>query len=220
MLEEIIKPIKMKRVWILCLPIVCFFSNCTKDPIKNLTADESRIYITNYDTAVSFNNYKTFKLADSIAVIENNQLRARERTSIDAQFIEAVSSALKQRGYVRVASSQPADLAVTVSAITNTSTQVVSYPDYYGGYYGSFWDPFYWDYPGYSYYVPTYYGIYETGETALSIDMVDLKNANDNNNQLRVIWSGLIRGAGVFSGSNTNDQVNSLFSQSTYLRAQ
>lgn len=211
----------MKKSWLLSFPVVCiFFSYCTKDPIKNLSAEESRIYVTNYDTAVSFNSYKTFKLADSIAVIENNQLKGRERTAMAAQFIDAVANALQQKGYSRVPNNQVADLAVTVSAITNTSTQVVSYPDYYGGYYGNYWDPFYWEYPGYSYYAPTYYGLYETGETLLSIDMVDLKNANDNNNQLRVIWSGLIRGAGIFSGGNINEQVNSLFSQSTYLRAQ
>jgi hypothetical protein len=211
----------MKTVWLLCLPVLCIlFTYCTKDPVKNLSEEESRIYVTNYDTAVSFNNYKTFKLADSVVVIENNQLLGRERTSMDAQFIDAVANALQQRGYVRVANNQQADLAVTISAITNTSTQVVSYPDYYGGYYGDFWDPFYFGYPGYSYYAPTYYGIYETGETALTIDMVDLKNANDNNNQLRVIWSGLIRGSGIFSGRNISEQINALFNQSTYLVTQ
>jgi hypothetical protein len=211
----------MKKIGLFFLPVLCFFlSNCTKDPIKNLSEEESRIYVTNYDTAVSFNNYKTFKIADSVAVVENNQLLGRERTSMDAQFINTVANALQQRGYIRVANSQPADLALTISAITNTSTQVVSYPDYYGGYYGDFWDPFYFGYPGYSYYAPTYYGIYETGETALAIDMVDLKNANDNNNQLRVVWSGLIRGSGIFSGNNINEQINALFNQSTYLTAQ
>jgi hypothetical protein len=162
----------MKKIGLFSVVVLCIFlSNCSKDPVKNLSEEESRIYVTNYDTSVSFSNYKTFKIADSVAIIENNQLLGRERTSIDAQFIDAVANALQQRGYVRVASNQSADLAVTISAITNTSTQVVSYPDYYGGYYGDFWDPFYFGYPGYSYYAPTYYGIYETGETALTIDM-------------------------------------------------
>jgi hypothetical protein len=208
----------MKRSWLLCLPVLCFFlSHCTKDPIKNLTQEESRIYVTNYDTAVSFGNYKTFRIADSIAVIRNNQLQTRERTSMDAQFIDAVVSAMQQKGFVRVSSGQTADLAVTVSAITNTSTQLVSYTDY-GNYYGGYWDPFYQDYPGYSYYVPTYYGIYETGETALAVDIVDLKNVSSNN-QLRVIWSGLIRGSGIFSG-DAGSQVNALFDQSGYLQSQ
>ncbi len=208
----------MKRNWLLYVPVVCFLlSNCTKDPLKDMTADESRIYVTNYDTSVSFSNYKTFRIADSIAIIRNNQLQARERSSAAAQYIDAVVNALQQKGYVRVNSGQNADLGVTVSAITNTSTQLVSYTDY-GSYYGGYWDPFYWDYPGYSYYAPTYYGVYETDETALAVDIVDLKNAAVNNNQLRVIWSGLVRGSGIFSSQPAN-QINALFNQSTYLQA-
>jgi hypothetical protein len=155
-------------------------------------------------------------MADSIAVIVNNQLQSRERSGGDAQFIDAVASALQQRGYARV-NDQAADLGVTISSITNTSTQLVSYTDY-GGYYGSYWDPFYWGYNDYSYYFPTYYGVYETGETALAIDIVDLKNASQNNSQLRVIWSGLIRGSGIFSGQNNSNMINALFSQSAYLQ--
>lgn len=208
----------MKKCWLLYLPVISFLlSNCTRDPLDNLTQEESRIYVTNYDTTISFSNYKTFRIADSVAVIQNNQLQGRERTSVDAQFITAVVNELQQRGYSRVNSAQGADLAVTISAITNTNTQIVSYRDY-GNLYGGFWDPFYFGFPGYSYFAPTYYGVYETGETALAIDMVDLKNAN-NNNRLNVVWSGLIRGSGIFSG-NISSQVNALFTQSPYLRSQ
>ncbi len=207
----------MKRRWLLFVPVLgLILSNCTKDPLKDMTQEESQIYVTNYDTTVSFSNYKTFRIADSIAIIENDRLQGRERTSQDAQFIDAIALALQQKGFTRVASGGNADLGVTVSAITNTSTQLVSYRDY-GNFYGNYWDPFYWDYPGYSFYAPTYYGVYETGETALAIDMVDLKNVATNN-QLRVIWSGLIRGSGIFSGQNINEQVNALFSQSSYLQ--
>lgn len=205
----------MKKIWLLCLPTLLLFS-CVKDPLDNMTQEESRIYVTNYDTTVSFNAYSTFRIADSIAVIVNNRLESRERNAGDVQFIEAVASALQQRGYSRV-NDQSADLGVTVSAITNTSTQLVSYPDY-GGYYGSYWDPFFWGYNNYSYYFPTYYGVYETGETALAIDIVDLENATQNNNQLKVIWSGLIRGSGILSGQNNNSLINALFSQSAYLQ--
>ena len=205
----------MKKIWLLCLPALLLFS-CVKEPIDNLTQEESRIYVTNYDTTVSFSNYSSFRMADSIAVIVNNQLQSRERSGGDAQFIDAVASALQQRGYARV-NDQAADLGVTISSITNTSTQLVSYTDY-GGYYGSYWDPFYWGYNDYSYYFPTYYGVYETGETALAIDIVDLKNASQNNSQLRVIWSGLIRGSGIFLGQNNSNMINALFSQSAYLQ--
>jgi hypothetical protein len=205
----------MKRIWIWSISAL-FLLSCTKDPVKDLTAEESRIYITNYDTTVSFSNYTTFRIADSVAVVVNNQLKSRERADGDAQLINAIANALQERGYTRV-TNQNADLGVTISSITNTSTQLVSYTDY-GGYYGSYWDPFYWGFNDYSYYFPTYYGVYETGETALAIDMVDLKNAASNNNQLRGVWSGLVRGPGIFSSRNVESHVNALFNQSTYLK--
>ena len=207
----------MNKRWFLSLPVLCLLMiSCTKEPLDHLTAAESRIYVTNYDTTANFGSYTTFRHGDSVAIITNKGLEGRERTSVDAQLIDAVAAALQQRGYVRVAAGQQADLGVTLSAITNTSTQVVSYPDY-GGYYGGYWDPYYWGYPGYNYYFPTYYGVYETGETSLAIDMVDLKNRQENNNTLRVVWSGLVRGTGIFDGQNADSQINALFAQSPYL---
>jgi hypothetical protein len=208
----------MKRRWIWSLPILVLLAvSCTKEPLDNLTADESRIYVTNHDTTAQFSEYATFQLADSVAIISNNQFQGRERTSVDAQLIDAVAAALQQRGYTRVSAGQNPDLGVTLSAITNTSTHIVSYPDY-GGYYGGYWDPYYWGYPGSSYYFPNYYGVYESAETSLAVDVVDLKNRSENNNTLRVIWSGLARGTGIFDGRNAQSQIASLFGQSPYFK--
>lgn len=212
------KTFVMKRNWLLSVSVLCLLMmSCTKEPLDHLTEEESRIYVTNYDNAANFGNYATFRLADSVAIINNNQLQGRERTSVDAQLIDAVAATLQQRGYTRVGAGQAADLGITLSAITNTSTQIVSYPDY-GGYYGSYWDPYYWGYPGSSYYYPTYYGVYESNETALTIDVVDLKNRSENNNTLRVVWSGLVRGSGIFSGRNAQSQIDALFAQSPYFK--
>lgn len=199
------------------LVLAALLSSCERDPLKDLTEEESRIYITNYDTAVNYRNYATFSIADSVAVVRNNQLVARERSQNDAQWIAAVAAALEQRGYTRVANNQNPDLGVTFSRIINTATGVVSYADY-GGFYNDFWDPFYWGYPGYSYYFPTYYGVYQVSEAALSIDLLDLKNRAQNN-AIRAIWSGLIRGSGIFRNENAGSQVTALFEQSPYLRA-
>lgn len=208
----------MKRRWLLSLPLLMLVAvSCTKEPLDNLTEEESRIYVTNYDTTADFSEYATFRLADSVAIITNNQLQGRERTSVDAQLIDAVAATLQQRGFTRVSAGQNPDLGVTLSAITNTNTQLVSYPDY-GGYYGGYWDPYYWGYPGSSYYFPTYYGVYESAETSLAVDIVDLKNRSENNNTLRVVWSGLVRGSGIFDGRNAQSQVNLLFAQSPYLK--
>ena len=110
------------------------------------------------------------------------------------------------------------DIGVNVSRIYNTSTGVISYNDYFNGY-GGFYDPFYWGYGGYGYYSPYRYATYTIREGALSIDMLDLKQASTSN-QIKVIWSGLIRGSGVFNANTAASQVNMLFQQSPYLRTQ
>lgn len=206
----------MKRCVLWCLPAVCFLlSRCTKDPLNNLSNEESRIYITNHDTSVRFSNYATFAIADSVAYIADNRLQGKQASSLDQQFINAVASSLKQRGFQQVSTDQKPDLGVTVSVIRNTSTQLISYPDY-GGYYGDYWDAYSWGYPGYDYYFPSYYGVYQSNETDLAVDVIDLRNAGENND-LKAVWSGLIRGEDIFNPQNVNAQIAALFNQSSYL---
>jgi len=202
-----------------CLPALLLLAvGCTKDPVENLDEEESRIYITNYDTAAQFQSFRTFFIADSVAIVQNNQLVDRDITGVEAQFIAEIARALEARGYQRVGRDQNPDLALALSRLTNTSTSIVSYDDY-GGYYGGYWDPYYWDYPGYGYYFPAYYGVYQSSETALMVDMFDLKHAAQTS-QLRNIWSGMIRGYGIYNNTNVAAQVAALFAQSPYLRHQ
>lgn len=200
------------------LALAVSFTGCVRDPLNDMTEEESRIYITNYDTSVNFLNYRTFSIRDSVAVIQNNRLLGYDRTSNDAEFIAQVTAALQQRGYTRVSNTGSPDLGVTISRVINTATGVVSYTDY-GGYYDDFYDPYYWGSPGYSYYFPNYYGVYQVSESALAIDVLDLRNKQQNNS-IRAIWSGLIRGSGIFRNQNVSSQVMALFEQSPYLRAQ
>jgi hypothetical protein len=197
--------------------VAILFTSCYKDPLKGLSEDESRIYITNYDTSANFSSFRTFSIADSVALVSNNGNTRKVRSSNDAAYISAVESALVQRGFVKVAHDQHPDLGVTVSRIMNNYTQVVSYNDY--GYYGSYWDPYYWGYPGYDYYFPTYYGVYNVNEEAVAIDIVDLKNVSQNN-ELKAIWSGLIRGSGIDNPATIQSQVMQLFNQSSYFHVQ
>src|SRR5262245_9572209 len=99
---------------------VVLVAGCRKDPIKNLTGDEGRIYITKHDDSVSFSSYKTFSIADSVAVVSDNQLQQRALTDVDAAYIDAVKAQLQQQGYTMVDKHQNPDLAITVSRIYNT----------------------------------------------------------------------------------------------------
>ena len=188
-------------------------TSCKKDPIKNLQGDEGQIYVTNHSDSVNFSSFKTFSIADSVPVIQNNRYLGKELSTSDAAYIQAVKDQLTARGYTLVSKSQNPDLGVTVSQVYNTSTGVIDYGAYYGGY-----DPYYWGYGGYGYYYPSYYGTYSITEGAMSIDVFDLKDANESKS-IQAVWSGLLRGSGVFSLSAASTGVKALFDQSTYFKA-
>lgn len=213
----------MKKIFLLTgIAAALAFTGCQKDPLKDLTSEEARIYITNHDSTVQFGAFHTFSVADSVGVIENGKGTAKELTGYDAAVIAAVKSELQSRGYQLVDRTADPDLGINISRVYSTSTGIVSYPSYWD-YYGGFYDPYYWGYPGYGYYDPIYYGpryydYYQVTQGALSIDVLDLKDAKDNT--IKPVWSALARGSGVFNSANVNSQVAAFFEQSPYFSAQ
>jgi len=189
--------------------------SCSKDPLANLTEEESRIYITNYDTSANFSSFKTFSISDSVTVVNNGQ-SSRQSNATDQAFISAVKQQLQARGFTLVGASANPNLAVNLTRIYNTSTGIIRYADYYD-YYGSYYDPFYYGYGGYSYYSPYSYATYSVREGALSLDILDLKNAATAN-RINVIFTGLIRGSGIFDRNTAADQIKMIFDQSPYLK--
>ena len=208
----------MKRIFFMLSALAgisLLYTGCTKQPPDNLSTDESRIYITDYDSAVNFANYKTFSISDSVAVIQNG-IATKQLTDIDTAYLNAVTKYMELAGYTLVSNKQNPDLGVDVNDIISTSTGVISYGDYWD-YYGGYWDPYYWGYPGYGYYIPYAYSVYQISEGAISVDILDLKNAAADN-KINVIWTGLIRGSGIFDASVADSQVKALFDQSPYLK--
>ena len=190
-------------------------TSCTKEPLNNITTEESRIYTVSYDSAANFSDYKTYSIADSAVVIDNGTY-TKELTATDAAYITAVDVMMQQRGFVKVSNTANPDVAINVNRIYNTSTGLIDYSGYWD-YYGGYWDPGYWGYSGYDYYVPYAYGVYQVTEGLMSVDMFDLKNAATKG-KIDLIWNGLIRGEGVFEPAVATTAVQSLFDQSQYLR--
>lgn len=208
----------MKRLVLMLIGLSGFstvFTSCTKDPVSNLSNDESRIYITEHDSTVNFSNYKTYSISDSVAVIDN-QNATHELTASDQAYIDAVKKYMNTAGYQLVSKDATPDLGVDVNHIVNTSTGVISYGNYWNDY-GGYWDPYYWGYPDYGYYIPYAYSVYQIKEGAISVDLLDLKNASKND-KINVVWTGLIRGSGIFDASVADAQVKALFDQSPYLK--
>src|SRR4051812_9311514 len=209
---------KSKNVmWVSILAIVALLTGCTKDPVAKLSEEESRIYITDHDSAVNFSAYKTFSISDSVAIIDEGHV-SKDITVTDQAFINAVKAEMQAKGYTLVNKSANPDLGINVSRVYNTSTGIISYNNYYDMY-GGYYDPYYWGYAGYSYYSPYSYATYSITEGALAVDLLDLKDASSAN-RINVIWTGLIRGSGVFNANTAASQVKMLFDQSPYLKNQ
>ncbi|MBC9912108.1 DUF4136 domain-containing protein [Chitinophaga varians] len=189
-------------------------SSCRKDPLKDMTDEESRIYITNHDSTVDFTSYATFSIVDSVAVLSRNSDSARKAlTTYDKQLIASVTAAMKQRGYTLVDKSAKPDLGINLTRIDNSYTSIGWNPGWWGG--PGYWDAGWWGYPGGGWYWPSYYTVYQVNERQTAIDLFDLKNAK--NDKFNVIWNSLWRGSGVWSTNNVDPMVQASFAQSAYL---
>ena len=207
---------KRKFLWLLStVALMTALTSCSKDALDNLTEEESRIYITNYDSTANFAAFKTFSISDTVTVINNGQ-PSKQSNATDLAFINIVKSELQAKGFMLVSRNAKPDLGINVNRIYNTSTGIIQYRDYYD-YYGNYYDPFYWGYSGFGYYSPYNYATYSIREGALAVDMFNLKDAATNN-KIEVVWTGLIRGSGVFNAATASSQVQQLFDQSPYLK--
>lgn len=203
----------MKNIILTLLGGVVLFSACRKDPFKDMSEDESRVYITQRANNANFSNYQTFSIADTVLVVDGNNVQ-QISSQDEAGFLDAFRQQMESRGFTYVERHQDPDLGLQVSRIIRTTSGVVwrNYYDYWQpGYWGSGYgwgaNPYWWDYPMY----------YETSEGMLSFDLVDLKNA-ESSSQISIVWNGLIRGSGIYNTSAMSTQVAQLFEQSPYLQ--
>ncbi len=206
-----------------CLAAVLLLAGCAKNPLNDMTQEESRIYITQKDSTADFSAYKTFDIVDSVAVV-TNEGEKRELTEGDAQLIQLIADHLQARGYVLVDSDANPDLGINITRISQTFLNVVPYPYNYWGYPG-YYNPGFWGYPGYDYYFPPSFGYYppsfryySTRSDMMVIDMIDLKNA-DKDKKLEGIWNASLKGEGVLSPGNYQSEIQAIFDQSSYLKS-
>jgi hypothetical protein len=207
----------MPKLLLCSLAALLLLGSCRKEPVNALTAEESLIYITNRDAGISFSQYNRFSIVDSVLIQESGQTGYSSNNNARS-FTNAVRNTLSGRGFTAVNRGAPADFGVQVSLIINTSQGLISLPGIWNA-----WDPFFWGGgfgPGWGFGSGMGWGggvaTYEIREGIMSVDIIDLKNAAANN-QLTVVWNGLIRGNGVFEGSQATQQIQQLFEQAPYL---
>lgn len=211
----------MKRTGFLLMAVAAgtiLLGSCRKEPLNDMTQEESRIYITNYDDEADFGAYQTFSIVDSVAVLSSREGSTKERTEYDIALLSKLTAELTARGYVQVDHDANPDLAVNVTRINTTTTSINYYPGYWSGW-GGYWDAGYWGFPGYDYYFPSFYSVFNTNERSVAVDIVDLQSPPKEPNTLTVVWNAQLRGSGVWNSTNIDSMIDAVFAQSTYLSA-
>lgn len=199
----------------LFLAAIGAFTGCTSDPISDLSAPDSQVFITNYSNTADFKTYKTFSIVDSVLIIGNRGYAGTTLEEVDILTLTRIIKNMTDRGYTYVAPDKKPDLAINVYEIRNSYLNMVSNP-----YLGNYWGGGFYGGGGYGY--PSYYSYYEVQENYWYYEIADFKNADSTatNDGIKIIWNSQIRGNGLFNAQYTNSIVDSVFKQSTYLKPQ
>jgi hypothetical protein len=183
--------------------------------------DELDIVVTDYDPEF-FNTFTgtTYYMPDSIArVTDPGNPRAPELDpEDDAEILAGIESNFEAFGYERwdeTMTTEKADIVVLVSANSSTSTSI--------------WWPIWGWWPGWGYYPPGWgpgwgWGgpvVSTTTVGSLIVRIVDPNNPDTAEEEIPVVWQGVING--LLQGSNSsivfraNNGVDQMFTQSPYL---
>jgi len=189
-------------------------ASCTRDPLSDLSPEESQVFITNRDPGANFQQYKTFSILDSVLII-GNQGRGTSLTDMDITFLTSVVRNMQALGYTYVGPRDNPDVGINVAQVRNAYLNVVSQP--INPYLGNYWGGFGYG-NGFGFGYPATFSYYQTRENYWYLEMIDFKNPDNQNNQFDVIWSAEIRGRGLFDTEYLENMVNSVFDQSNYLR--
>lgn len=189
---------KTKITFLLLGPGLVFTLACTKYPPDTERLLEDLVVLTQYDTKIDFNDYKTYSIPSSIIKITDKDTTAINN-ALATDILNEIAKNMDARGFEKAGAGEMPDFAIQVTYFQNTYIYTYYY-DWWGYY--PYW---YYYYP----YYPVYYSSYTTGMA--NIDLVDYKVVNPDSKQLYVRWTGLIRG--LMTGSHTTSDVLSSVDQ-------
>lgn len=205
----------MKRHALLPVTLVLLLLSCRKEPdLSQLSSN----FVVQTDAAkgVSFSNYKTYYISDTVALISASKTDTLLPADAAQQIVNTIKSNMEARGYTFVPKWMKPDLGINTLAVKDVDVGVV-YPGWWWGYPG-YWDPWYW-----GWYYPYYYPwtvAYSVTTGSVIGEIIDLKNV-DADQKLQVVWTMSLNGALGSSGANNLqraiDGINQAYTQSPYL---
>jgi hypothetical protein len=190
---------KIKLVFLMLGMGLLFTLSCTKYPPSSERLLEDLAVLTQYDTKINFNNYKTYSLASNIIKVTDDSKEPMTGETASASLAQ-IDKNMQARGFVKVADNAKPDLGIQVFYFQNTTVYTYYY-DYWG------WYGYY--YPYYPYSPPVYYASYTTGMA--NIEMLDLKNPDTVNQRTPIRWNAFIRG--LLTDSHTTSDITGSIDQ-------
>jgi hypothetical protein len=191
---------------------------CQKEPYSQDGDGEYLVY-TAPAKDVTFSNFRTFDIADSVLVIGQTKKPYYSKSDNALALIQAYRTNMEKLGYIYLPSNPDAQLGIQVTYAERTERFVQYYDDpYWWLDYPGYWPAGYWgNWTGWYYPYPVTY-TYTTN--ALIADMVDL-TAGEENGKLKIIWSCYIGGPASasinYDVKRMSAAVDQAFAQSPYL---
>ena len=192
---------------------------CHKEPYPQ-DGDMEYLVYTAPSKDVTFADFQTFDIADSVLVIGQSEKPQYSASDNALALIQQFRINMEKLGYIYTPSNPDADLGMQLTYIVKTERFVHYYNDpYWWLDYPGDWPSGYWgNWTGWYYPYPVSY-TYTTN--ALITDMVDLTGEEKEGNKLEIVWSCYIGGpAGTSIANDVNRMkasIDQAFVQSPYL---
>ena len=192
---------------------------CHKEPYPQ-DGDMEYLVYTAPSKDVTFADFQTFDIADSVLVIGQSEKPQYSASDNALALIQQFRINMEKLGYIYTPSNPDADLGIQLTYIVKTERFVHYYNDpYWWLDYPGYWPSGYWgNWTGWYYPYPVSY-TYTTN--ALITDMVDLTGEEKEGNKLEIVWSCYIGGpAGTSIANDVNRMkasIDQAFVQSPYL---
>jgi len=195
--------------------------SCAPDSGFNSIADYD-VVITTYVPGADFGGMQTYAMPDSVAhIVDQDNPPIEEVTrEFDELILATVAGQLELLGYVEEPDPEnnPPDIFVPVAVSASSVTGI--YYDWY-----PVWGWYPW-WPGWGSGWGTYYPVpttYSYSMGTIFIDMWDVKNADEGEMKVPVIWNAAINGVlgdtTQGAASRIETSIEKAFSQSPYLGA-
>ena len=208
--------IMKKMLFISAMALLAFA--CQKEPYSQDVDGEYLVY-TSPAKDVTFSDYRTFDIADSVLVIGQTKNPYYSQSNNALALIQAYRTNMENLGYIYLPSNPNAQLGIQVTYAEDTQRFVQYYDDpYWWLDYPGYWPSSYWgSWTGWYYPYPV---VYTYTTNALIADIVDL-TAGEQNGKLKIIWSCYIGGPASasinYDVKRMTNAVNQAFAQSPYL---